>query len=233
MARSSGVLVIIPARGGSKRLPGKNILSLCGKPLIAWTIEAALKSCIAEKIIVSSDDDEILEVAAQYGATPFKRDSNFATDEAKTIDVVMECVEQEAEQGYLYDAILLLQPTSPLRNEKDIAGAWELYRSKEGNSVITVCEADHPPQWYGYLNDASALEGVDFSSSSRSQDFKQSYRINGAVYFVSSSYLVSERSFYTPSVFAYVMPKERSFDIDNKIDFEMCEFFASRLEIEE
>lgn len=229
MGDNKKVLAIIPARGGSKRLPRKNILPLGGKPLIAWTIEAAIESQLASKVIVSSDDDEVLEIAARYGASPLKRSPELATDAAKTIDVVRDCIERETSLGNSYDDIILLQPTSPLRDCKDIIGLFDCYLAHNRNTVVSVCEVDHPIQWCGVIEESGELAGIDFSSSVRSQQLRMSYRINGAIYMFPSDLPVQKNTLYTKSVFAYVMPRDRSFDIDTAIDFDVCSAIVGRL----
>ena len=134
-------LAIIPARGGSKRLPRKNVLDLCGKPLIAYTIEAALKSKYIDKVIVSSDDEEILNISSNFGADIIKRPIDLANDTATTIDAIKHTIDNFEN----YDYIVLLQPTSPLRNEKHIDEAIELLEKKKADAVVSVCEMEHSP----------------------------------------------------------------------------------------
>lgn len=223
MAEKRNVLVIIPARGGSKRLPRKNILPLAGKPLIVWTIEAALDSNIATKIIVSSDDDEILEISTRHGVTPLKRERYLASDTAKTLDVVLDCIMKEKSKGFNYDDIILLQPTSPLRGAGDVVSAYNIYKQKKMHTVVSVCEVDHPIQWTGRLSSTGEIRDIDFSCTSRSQDFEKSYRLNGAIYICSVNSLLANKGFYSSSVFSYIMPRNVSLDIDTELDFKICE----------
>ncbi|MFK5734566.1 acylneuraminate cytidylyltransferase family protein [Pseudomonas urmiensis] len=222
MAEQRRVLAIIPARGGSKRLPRKNVLPLGGKPLIVWTIDAALGSNIAARTIVSSDDDEILEVAKYYGATALKRSELLASDTAKTIDVVIDCLRQERQQGRVYDDVVLLQPTSPLRSAKSVADAYHAYLSRTDRSLVSVCELDHPAEWNGVINSDGELVGIDFGSSKRSQDIRPSYRLNGAIYIFAVEQILSNESFYTSHVQAFAMPRLDSVDIDTELDFVFC-----------
>lgn len=214
-------LIVIPARGGSKRLPHKNILMLHGKPLISWTIEAALSSNVSEKIVVTSDDDEILKIAISYGVIAHKRDSSLASDTAKTIDVVLDCISM---YGNGVGNVLLLQPTSPLRTGEDIAAAMALYEYAAHETVVSVCEVEHPLEWSGKINTEGKFFGVDFHSVKRSQDLEKSYRINGAIYIFPKTLLMENKTFYSNSVFAYVMPQARSIDIDTWLDFKICEY---------
>ena len=140
-------LAIIPARGGSKRLPRKNVLDLCGKPLIAYTIEAALKSKYIDKVIVSSDDEEILNISSNFGADIIKRPIDLANDTATTFDTIKHTIDNFEKCDY----IVLLQPTSPLRNEKHIDEAIELLKEKNADAVVSVCEMEHSPLWSNTL----------------------------------------------------------------------------------
>ena len=142
-------LAIIPARGGSKRLPRKNLLDLCGKPLIAWSIESALKSKYISKVIVSSDDEEILQISLNFGATVIKRPDELASDTATTFDAIEHTIKSLEK----YDYVVLLQPTSPLRDEKHIDKAIELLEEKDADAIISVCEVEHSPLWCNTLDE--------------------------------------------------------------------------------
>ena len=153
------LLAIIPARGGSKRLPRKNILDLAGKPLIAWTIEAALNSKYIDRIVVSTDDQEIANISIKYGAeVPFLRPKSLATDDASSIDTVINVLGEVEIINQHYEYIVLLQPTSPLRTEIDIDKAIELLEKKSADSVISVCEVDHPSHWINTLPDDGNMQ---------------------------------------------------------------------------
>jgi N-acylneuraminate cytidylyltransferase/CMP-N,N'-diacetyllegionaminic acid synthase len=219
------VLVVIPARGGSKRLPRKNVLPLAGKPLICWTIEAALSAELDARIMVTSDDEEILTIAQQYeskGVIAHKRPDQLATDGASTTDALIDAINAEREAGYDPETIVLLQPTSPLRNAEDIRAAFQIYQ-KGGceETVVSVCEVDHPVAWVGTIGQDSRFEGIDMSGK-RSQDYRKEYRLNGAVYIVATSVLLDKKNLFTKKLRASVMPRERSTDIDQEIDFKIC-----------
>lgn len=214
--------MVIPARGGSKRLPRKNVLLLGQKPLIAWTIEAALASGIADKLVVSSDDEEILAIAAQYGAIALLRGQHLADDNAKTVDVIIDIVSGEQTQGSVYDDVILLQPTSPLRNSDDVIKAYGAYLRRPDETLVSVCEVEHPVQWCGSIAEDGEFQGVDFLSSVRSQDLPKVYRLNGAIYIIPASELIERSRLYTSKVNAYVMPSSRSIDIDTDLDFAIC-----------
>jgi len=225
----SETLIIIPARGGSKRLPRKNVKLLAGKPLICWTIEVAIKAKLDAKIIVTSDDDEILELTDSYkgnGVSKRKRPDDLATDTASTVDSVIDVIESEKALGNNPQTIILLQPTSPLRNEDDIFNAFHLYSEATANSseytVVSVCEVEHPTAWVGHVDDNMSFTGTKLLSK-RSQDYKKEYRLNGAVYVAPVTYIISEQSLFTNNLKASIMPRIRSIDIDEEIDFRICE----------
>lgn len=231
MADMGEVLVVIPARGGSKRLPRKNVLPLAGKPLICWTIEAAINAGLDARIMVSSDDEEILAIARQYeskGLITYKRPNALATDTASTADVLIDAINFARKAGYASKTIMLLQPTSPLRAAEDIHGALQVY-SDGGckDTVVSVCEVDHPSAWIGTIGEESRLEGIDLSGK-RSQDYQKEYRLNGAIYVTSVEMLVDEGNLFGNVLRASVMPRSRSLDIDEEMDLELCSILSSR-----
>ena len=229
----SDILIVIPARGGSKRLPRKNVKPLAGKPLICWTIEAALKAKLDAKIIVTSDDDEILGLADAYkskGVYKRKRPGNLATDTASTVDAIIDVIESEESLGNNPQTIILLQPTSPLRNEADIRNAFLLYNDTEANThrdtVVSVCEVEHPTAWVGYVKDDMSFKGTKILNK-RSQDYEKEYRLNGAVYVACVEYILKEKSLFTSELKASIMSRLGSIDIDEEIDFKVCEGLLS------
>lgn len=236
MADSGEILIVIPARGGSKRLPRKNVLPLAGKPLICWSIEAAIEAKLNARIVVSSDDEGILDVARQYetyGVIAYKRPDEFATDSAATIDVIKDTCCFISSTGFNPATIILLQPTSPLRNSEDIQGALNLYcRKNTKDTVVSVCEIDHPSAWTGTLTDNYVIAGIDFSGK-RSQEYPKEYRLNGAVYIADYHHFMSTAMLFTGNVYAYVMPKERSIDIDDFFDFNLAQLSFDMLKGQE
>ena len=223
MYKDKTYLAIIPARGGSKRLPNKNILELAGKPLIAYTIEAAKKSKYIDDIIVSSDSDNILNIAKDYNIKTIKRPDYLASNTAKTIDVIKHVIENIIGE---YDYIVLLQPTSPLRNEKHIDEAIELLNAKEADAIVSVCEMDHSPLWSNTLPASLSMEGFlrEEVKNKRSQDLDKYYRINGAIYICKTDELLKQNTlFLDKNIFAYVMNRKSSIDIDDEIDFKLVE----------
>lgn len=226
MYNNKTFLAIVPARGGSKRLPRKNVLDLAGKPLIAWSIEAGLKSEYIDKVIVTSDDDEILDIAKKFGSDIIKRPDELASDTATSFDAI----EHTIQNTYKYDYIILLQPTSPLRNEKYIDEAIELLDSKEAAAVVSVCEMDHSPLWSNTLPENSSMTFFlrDEVKNKRSQDLEIYYRLNGAIYICDTVRLLQEKSFFIKdNIFAYTMDRKSSIDIDEKIDFKMANLLLS------
>ena len=227
------ILALIPARGGSKRLPGKNIKELCGKPLIAWTIETALNSKYIEKTVVSTDCDKIAEVSKKYGAeVPFIRPDELASDTASTLDVVFHALTFLKNIQENFTHIILLQPTSPLRTSDDIDNAVELLVSKGANAVYSVCEVDHSPLWSNTLPEDQKFDGFikrEFIGK-RSQDLPTYYRLNGAIYLVDVSELLNYKALLeVKSSFAFVMKRQSSIDIDEKLDFLIAESILSDL----
>lgn len=215
------VLAVIPARGGSKRLPRKNILDFNGKPLLSWTIQAGLQSNYVDKVIVSTEDREIAEVAKEEGAdVPFLRPAELGDDTTTTIDVVRHLMKSLS--GEMYDYILLLQPTSPLRTAAHIDQAVELLLEKNADAVIGVTEVDHPVEWTNVLpDDLSFREFISQSALNvRSQDLPCRYRINGALYLVDAKKLDEQNTFFLhENSYAFIMDKKASVDIDDEMDF--------------
>lgn len=217
-------IAIIPARGGSKGIYKKNIRQFAGKPLIAYTIIEAIKSKRFDKVIVSTDDDEIGKISKKYGAEVIKRPGDLAKDDTHTIDVIFHLIDILLKQYDHSTIIVLLQPTSPLRTVNDINNSIELFLKKECESVIGVCESTHPPQW------SLKIEGeflkLVFNNDNfkmRRQDLHKSYYPNGAIYIASIETLIKYKSFYCQYTLPYIMPIERSIDIDNEFDLFLAE----------
>jgi CMP-N,N'-diacetyllegionaminic acid synthase len=227
MLKNKTFLAIIPARGGSKRLPRKNILNLCGKPLISWSIEGGLKSKYIDKVVVSSDDSEILNISNELKVQVIKRPDELAGDTSSSFDAVKHVIDNLES----YEYILLLQPTSPLRNENHIDRAIEILEEKNADAVISVCEMNHNPLWSNTLDESLSMEGFlsDKLLNSRSQDLKKYYRLNGAIYLCKTDKLLKEKSFFLKkNIFAYVMNSNSSIDIDIKEDFELASLYLSQ-----
>jgi CMP-N,N'-diacetyllegionaminic acid synthase len=222
------ILAIIPARGGSKGVPRKNIKQFAGKPLIAWTIEAARQSHLIDHLIVSTDDLEIADVAKSYGASvPFLRPPQFATDEAAGIDPVIHAIEQLP--GYEY--IILLQPTSPLRTTEDIDNSITKCLAESATSCVSITEATtHPYSCFSLIKNTHLRPVIQSAEKYvRRQDMPQYYALNGAIYIASVEFLVKNRTFVGEETGIFIMPKSRSIDIDDTEDFAMAEFLMSNV----
>jgi CMP-N,N'-diacetyllegionaminic acid synthase len=213
------VLAIIPARGGSKGLPRKNILDLGGKPLIAWTIEASLNSRFITKTIVSSDSSEILEVAKEYGADILKRPSEYATDTASSEDVVRHALESTSN---IFDYLVLLQPTSPLRRVIDINNSIKKILKENATALISGYEVDSTvlevfkEDSIGYIK---GISGNKYPFMGR-QSLPKTYMSNGAIYIVKVDDFLKNNSFITEKTIIFKMSKIKSLEIDTKADFE-------------
>lgn len=216
--QSDKVLALITARGGSKALPRKNVLSAGGRPLIAWTIAAAKESSIIDRIVLSSEDDEIIQTAKEWGCeVPFRRPGNLASDTANSIDVILHALDQLPEFEY----IILLQPTSPLRTAEDIDAAFSLMRINGAQCCVSVCDVEQSPCWMYRITDEGKLQGflTREEGVTRRQDLPPVYILNGAIYIARTDWLRRTKSFVNSETIAYKMPKGRSLDIDNADDF--------------
>ncbi len=220
------VLAVIPARGGSKSIPHKNIVSVGGKPLIAWTIEEAQRSKHIDRLIVSTDSDQIAEIAVEYGAeVPFKRPAELAADDTPGIEPIIHAVRWlEENQEYKPDCVMCLTPTSPLRSSADIDIVVELMDQKGTDAVVSVVLAKHHPYWMksisstGFMLDFLAQE--DFIP--RRQELPPVYALNGSIYLARREILLEKRTWYTSKTYAYVMPEDRSIDIDSQWDLKLA-----------
>jgi len=226
MYQSKTFLAIIPARGGSKRVLRKNALDLAGKPLIAWSIEAGLESSYVDKVIVSSDDEEILNISKKFGAEVIERPTELATDIATTFDAIKHTIEN-VEQ---YDFVVLLQPTSPLRTKKHIDEAIQLLHFKSADAIISVCPMEHSPLWCNTLPEDKSMKHFisDEIKNTRSQELANYYRLNGAIYICRTEKLLNEKTFFIKdNIFAYEMDRASSIDIDEEKDFHLAQIRLS------
>lgn len=216
------ILVVIPARGGSKGLPGKNIKNLCGKPLIAYSIDVARAITSDENICVSTDDQRIIDAVENYGLkVPFVRPAEFATDTATTNDVLLHAVAFFEKQGKTYDKLLLLQPTSPLRKIEEVKEAIELYRN-DIDMVVSVTKS-HAPSVLCNDNEEGFVELIYNKKADSRQALTTFYEFNGAIYIINIKALKEKGLGYFNKRIKYVMPKESSVDIDDIYDFMLIE----------
>jgi CMP-N,N'-diacetyllegionaminic acid synthase len=226
MERKLNIVAVIPARGGSKGLLGKNIVLLMGKPLICYTIEAAKNSKYLTRIIVSTDDEKIAKISKESGAeVPFLRPTDLAKDETPSLPVVQHAVKYiENAESCIMDVVVLLQPTSPLRNEKYIDNAIEKLLKTGADSVITVCKVKHHPYWNFIANGDSLCPLINNDANpTRRQDLPETYAPNGSVYVVRRDVLFNQNSILGKDTRAVVMPVEESIDIDGYFDWFIAE----------
>lgn len=223
-------IAIIPARSGSKGLVDKNIKLMAGKPLMGYTIEAALGSGVFDTVMVSTDSDKYAEIAKGLGAdVPFLRSEETASDTASSWDAVNEVLERYLSLGKKFDTFCLLQPTSPFRSAKDIKGAYDIFTEKSAKFVVSVCEMEHPLSWCGMIPDDLSLSGfVERGSARQRQKVGKSYRLNGAIYIADINEFNEDRFFYRDGCYAYIMETGRSIDIDNAEDFAYAEYLMGR-----
>ncbi len=222
-------IAIIPARSGSKGLKDKNIMPLNGKPLMAYTIEAALESQLFDTVMVSTDSDKYAQTAAGYGAcVPFLRSLSASMDTASSWDVVKEVLGRYRQMGKVFDTFCMLQPTSPLRTAEDLVSAYRLYAAKNAIAVVSVCRAVHPAVWYGTLDEDAGISGfIKRENALRRQEQDEFYRINGAVYIADVREFLKDSFLYRKGGYAYIMPLERSVDIDKESDFMYAQYLMA------
>ena len=222
MKSKQKILAIIPARGGSKRVPRKNIRFLMGKPLIAYTIEAALKSKYINKVVVSTDDGEIAGISEKYGAEVIKRPKKLAKDTTLTFPVVehaLECLAKN--ENYKPDMVIWLEPTSPLRGEFHVDKAIEQFLKDRCDSLLSVCS------FVAFLweikNNKAAPLNYNLKKRLRTQDKKPDYRENGAIYITKYEIIVRKHNILGKKIGLYIMPEQDSADINTEEDFIACE----------
>ena len=228
-------IAIIPARSGSKGLKDKNIRLLLGKPLVAHTIECAKRSNDFDKIFVSTDSQEYADIAMKYGAdASFLRSEINSGDNSSSWDVVREVIGVFENNGNHYDEIMLLQCTSPLRLPEDIHNAIELMHKKKASAVVSLAECDHSPIWCNTLPDDMSMDNFDkkeYKDLPR-QQLPVFYRYNGAIYLITYDELFNKDHMLEKGCFAYIMPQERSIDIDTELDFIIAETIMKAREMQ-
>ena len=227
------ILGLIIARGGSKGIPGKNIKDLAGKPLIAYTIEAALQSEYIDRVVVSTDDEEIARVSREYGAEiPFMRPAEYARDDTSSVDTVLHALKWlKNNEKYKPDLFLLLQPTSPLRDESDIDNSIKkLLEHKEADSLKSVCKAEESPYWMKKIDEQGYLKPFIEKESEiyRRQDLPDIYVSNGAIYLIQYDAFLNNKSFKTDKTIPFIMDNKKSVDIDLDYDWLIAECLIKR-----
>lgn len=224
------VLAVVPARAGSKGLPGKNIRPLLGRPLITWSINTALACSEIDALVVSTDDEQIAAIAVAAGAeTPFIRPPDLASDESSSIDVIIHALDFLESNGRFFDIVLLLEPTSPLREAVDIYAAIKRMVDKNASAIVSVCrvESTHPAFMFRATTQGR-LEPFGFASPTgvRRQEIEQLYYLDGTIYASTVESLRKQRSFYHDDTLAYEVSKWKAIEIDDIDDFEMVEAIA-------
>ena len=226
-------IAIITARGGSKGLPGKNIKLLNGKPLIAYTIEAAIKSKLFDKVIVSTDSEEIAQVSKKYGAEiPFLRPIELATDKSDSMDALFHAIKYYKENGEEFEFVMKLQPTSPLRKEEDIIEAFKIIKDKNGDSVISVSECKHPPLWANTLpadGNMNSFIKPEVKGKNR-QELQTYYELNGIIFLSKVEKLIQTRDWFGEKCYAQIIDSKRAIDIDDIIDFKLAEILLQSVD---
>ncbi|TBR78488.1 pseudaminic acid cytidylyltransferase [Campylobacter novaezeelandiae] len=223
-------LCIIPARGGSKRIPRKNIVDFLGKPLIAYSIENALNSKLFDEVIVSSDDDEIIEIAMKYGAkAPFKRDKNLSDDFTSSTTVIQNAIKVLALKNQHYDNVCCLYATAPLVNEKILKDAYEVFIQNGSKFLFGATEFDYPIQRAFYLDDKKSVFMFDETFyEKRSQDLIKAYHDTGTFYFGKSKAWLETSFMFKSYSSVYVLPRTLVCDIDTPQDLEFAKLLFQR-----
>lgn len=226
------ILGLVPARKGSRRVPGKNAKLLGGKPLVAWTFETAMACEGLDKVCLSTDDPTLVEIARQHGVdVPFMRPDHLCSDTASTIDVVLHALDHYRDAGETFDGVMLLQPTSPFRQVETLALAAQTFRQLGGTrDLVSVSPAESPPQWMFYIRNSRLSPVTGWSDlQGRSQDLEPAYRLNGSIYLTSTPTLRNEKRFVHPECWPIEMAGGReAIDIDTPEDWCLAELALSR-----
>lgn len=227
------MIALIPARGGSKGVPGKNIKEICGKPLIAYTIEAAKNAKCIDRVIVTTDDEKIAAVAREYGAeVPFMRPAELSSDTASAIDVYLHATEFVMnETGEQIEKFMVLLPTVPLRTERHIDEAMEQFKRDGATTLLSFAEAEVPASWYHMLDEQGRVHNAGFGKgiTMTNRQNNETYIVpNGAIYILDYDLLKNNRTYYCDNTVAYIMDREDSIDIDYPMDFEIARCFMEK-----
>lgn len=226
MYKDKKIVCIIPARGGSKGLPGKNIKMFLDKPLIAHTIEQAKRSGLIDRIIVSTDDKKISDISKKYGAeVPFVRPKFLAQDKRSTVDVLLHAIEWLKKDGYSFDILVLLHATAPLRSVKDINNSIKLIFNKNVSNVFSVTQGHRNPYFNMVEMNQGRVRLVKRGRFTSRQEAPEVFDMNASIYVWWKDIFKNKKKIFLKNSRIYIMPKERSTDIDDKLDFRLAEFF--------
>lgn len=227
MYKDKRILAIIPARGGSKGLPGKNIKKMCGKPLIAWSIEHAQKSKYVDEIFISTDSREIADVAEKFGVmVPEMRPAELAHDTTPSSEFIVYTLEKKKKEGKLFDYFILLEPTSPLRDVEDVDNSIEmLIDNPESDSCVGVCMSGTiHPAFMVTVGENGFLQALNPEQQTlRRQDLPNVFFFEGSVYVSSVEEYLKKRTFYHDKTLPYVVPEWKSYEVDDYVDFKIIE----------
>ena len=222
------IISIIPARGGSKGIPRKNIKLLNGKPLISYSIDASNSCSLIDDTYVSTEDAEISEISKGNNAEVIERPDELAGDDSSSIDVILHVLDYLENRGELPDLFVLLQPTSPLRTSEDIEASINSFLESDCDSLVSVCELDHRSLLNFSLEDGFLVQNNNEALfNSRRQDIPTHYSLNGAIYITTPEFIRKNKSFYSDKTIPHVMSKEKSIDIDTSFDFRLAEFLLN------
>ena len=229
MINGRKILALIPARGGSKGIKDKNIFPLCGKPLIAYSIEKAKKSKFIDMVLVSTDSEKIASIAKEFGASvPFLRPAKFAQDTSKSIDVIIHTIEELKKINVFFDILILLQPTSPLRTAEDIDEAIKTFEDNNEQPLVSISEVNDNPILIRTLDNSGRLNKLlEINSDIRRQDMKKYYRVNGSIY-INRIPDLNEYSSLNDNIIPYIVPTNHSIDIDEMKDLVLAEYYLTK-----
>lgn len=224
MIENMKVLALIPARAGSKGIKRKNMIELCGRPLISYSIQAGLGSRYVDEVVVTTDSEEIADIAKSLGAqAPFLRPKELASDKARTIDAVLHAVEQLELRGKHYDILVLLQPTQPLRLAEDIDGALERFMEGGMEALASVKKVEEHPVLMRTIDGQGTLKGLlPLGSTMRRQEMPAYYLVDGSIY-INKVAQLRENTSFNDNPRPYLIPRERSVDIDEPRDLKLAE----------
>lgn len=222
------IISIIPARGGSKGIPRKNIKLLNGKPLISYSIDASNSCSLIDDTYVSTEDAEISEISKGNNAEVIERPDELASDDSSSIDVILHVLDYLENRDELPDLFVLLQPTSPLRTSEDIEASINSFLESDCDSLVSVCELDHRSLLNFSLEEGFLVQNNNESLfNSRRQDIPTYYSLNGAIYITTPEFIRKNKSFYSDKTIPHIMSKEKSIDIDTSFDFKLAEFLLN------
>ena len=223
-------LAIITARGGSKRIPKKNIKEFCGKPIIAYSIEAALKSHIFDEVMVSTDDDEIRSVAIKYGASvPFMRSKENSDDFSTTTDVLLEVINEYKKKNIYFDSAVCIYPTAPFITSQKLSNAMKCFLEGNVSSLISVVPFSYPPQRGMIIKNQNLVLINQNNENSRSQDLEQIYHDAGQFYILKVEDFLSEKTIFSNNMMPYILSELEVQDIDTQVDWEIAEIKYLRI----